>query len=270
MSKTILHIGTLKTGTTSFQKWFSDNETQLRAHHNVALFRGQWPDARELAAICINESRDTPATALNFFPARGTDEWRTWSANVAHEAASQHADAHAQGCDFVVSSEALCLLRHPEEVSRLADLFVGHDVAIIVTLRRPKDFLSSWKQHLNHDFFRRSNDKTSFAYVKRDTWLVDYEQLLAVYRDQFGTQNVHIVNYDEVLRNEGSVIPALARACFGTSDDLPQWSSYTLNRSKRPPRPPIKCLARPRHYARYYLWRARKKITRRLELRERE
>ena len=265
MNETILHIGTLKTGTTSFQKWFSDNEAHLHSQHNVALFRGQWPDARELAALCINTSRETPAIALNFFPQRGTDNWHTWSANVAHEIAVQQSDAHAQGCRFVVSSEALCLLRHPEEVSRLADLFTGSDVSIVVTLRRPKDFLSSWKQHLNHDFFRRSNDKTSFAYVKRDTWLVDYNQLLAVYGDQFGKQNIHVINYDEVLHNEGSVIPALARACIGTSDALPQWSSYTLNRSKRPPRPPIKGLARPRHYARYYLWRTKKRITQRRE-----
>ena len=265
MNETILHIGTLKTGTTSFQKWFSDNEVHLRDKHNVALFRGQWPDSRELAAICINDNRDTPATALNFFPARGSADWQSWSANIAADISRQQAEAHARGNRFVVSSEALCLLRRPEEISRLTELFGAADVTIIVTLRYPKDFLSSWKQHLNHDFFKRSKDKTSFAYVKRDSWLVDYEQLLMAYRNQFGRHKVHVISYDEALQLEGSVIPALARECIGTADDLPQWSSYMLNRSKRPPRPPIKGMARPRHYARYYLWKARKKLTQKRE-----
>ena len=82
MGRVILHIGTLKTGTTSFQRWFSDNESAIGDATGFRWFRGDFPDAREIAAACIDENRETPAMALGFFPARGTDEWSAWVRNV--------------------------------------------------------------------------------------------------------------------------------------------------------------------------------------------
>ena len=46
MGRVILHIGTLKTGTTSFQRWFSDNESAINAVTGCRWFHGAFPDAR--------------------------------------------------------------------------------------------------------------------------------------------------------------------------------------------------------------------------------
>lgn len=261
MGRVILHIGTLKTGTTSFQRWFSDNESAITTATGARWFRGAFPDAREVAAVCIDEGRQTPAMALGFFPERATPEWETWSSDVRRSIRHQiESSDHA----LVVSSEALCLLRSPTELQRLAEMFDPATTRIVLTLRSPEGFLSSWKQHLEHDFFRRSNDPTSFAYVGDDSWLVDYAQLREAYASVFA-HPLTVINYDEAMTRDGSIIPALINSFTDVAvADLPAWRDYRLNRSARPPRKPVKGLARPRHYARYWKWRVAQSIRHRL------
>ena len=253
MGRVILHIGTLKTGTTSFQRWFSDNETVISAATGCRWFRGAFPDAREIAAACIDDGRETPAMALGFFPERGSDAWCTWRDGVLESVRSQ---VDAAESPLVVSCEALCLLRTPDEMQRLVELFDPMTTDVVLTLRSPAGFLSSWKQHLEHDFFRRSNDPTSFAYVADDSWLVDYDALKRAYAETFHG-HFTVVDYDDCLARDGSIIPALVASFTDVDlDALPDWRNYHLNRSARPPRKPVKDLARPRHYLRWWKWRA--------------
>lgn len=261
MTRVILHIGTLKTGTTSFQKWFSDNEAHITAATGVRWFRGDFPDAREIAAACVDADRPTPAMALGFFPQRGTSEWHSWRTGV-----EQNLRRQIGGSDMpiMVSCEALCLLRTPDELARLAQLLPTESTEVIVTLRDPRGFLDSWKQHLEHDFFRRSTDPGSFAYVSDDSWLVDYDALTRAYKSTF-TKKFTVIDYDEAQSRDGSVIPSIVAAFTEVPiDDLPDWRGYRLNRSARPPRKPVRGLARPRHYARYYKWRAVQAVRHRL------
>jgi len=261
MGRVILHIGTLKTGTTSFQRWFSDNEAAITAATGARWFRGAFPDAREIAAACIDEGRQTPAMALGFFPERGTAEWQAWASDVRRSVSEQ---IEASDGTLVVSCEALCLLRTPTEMQRLAELFDPSTTRVVLTLRSPEGFLASWKQHLEHDFFRRSTDKTSFAYVGNDSWLVDYAQLRRVYESTFDTP-MTIIDYDEAMARDGSIIPALVASFTDVPlEDLPDFSTYRLNRSARTPRKPVKGLARPRHYTRYWKWKATQAIRHRL------
>lgn len=248
----ILHIGTLKTGTTSFQRWFSDHSAEITERHGFRWFTGFFPDARELAALCIDDNRETPAMALGFFPPRGTTEWESWAASVRANVAQQ---VNGSPTPIVVSCEALSLLRHDAELSRVTDLFPADTTRVVLCLRSPRGFLDSWKSHLEHDFFRRSNDPTSFSYVKEDSWLVDYESLTGAYRRRFGHDNVTIVDYDRAMAEHGSVVPALAATFLPADAALPEWRNYRLNKSTRPPRKPVKGLARPRHYLRYYTWK---------------
>jgi hypothetical protein len=253
MSRVILHIGTLKTGTTSFQKWFSDNEEAITAATGVRWFRSDFPDAREIAAACIDDDRETPAMALGFFPARGSDEWLAWRAEVERNVRLQ---VDAAESPIFVSCEALCLLRTATELARLANLFPADSTEIVLTIRRADGFLGSWKQHLEHDFFRRSNDPRSFAYVANDSWLVDYNGLIAAYKAVF-TGKFTTIDYDTALTRDGSVLPALIESFTAVpTANLPDWRNYRLNRSARPPRKPVRGLARPRHYVRYYKWKA--------------
>ena len=261
MGRVILHIGTLKTGTTSFQRWFSDNEKAITSVTGVRWFRGEFPDAREIAAACIDADRQTPAMALGFFPDRGTPQWDEWVAKVRDSVRSQ---IESSDQPLMVSCEALCLLRTPSEMARLAELFDPTTTGVVLTLRSPEGFLRSWKQHLEHDFFRRSSDPTSFAYVANDSWLVDYEGLRAAYGRAF-TQQVTVIDYDAETPKNGSIIPALiASFTDAPASSLPAWNSYLFNRSARPPRKPVKGLARPRHYARYWKWKTAQPLRNRL------
>ena len=253
MGRVILHIGTLKTGTTSFQRWFSDNEVAITAATGCRWFHGAFPDAREIAAACIDDGRETPAMALGFFPERGSNEWTAWHAGVIESVSSQVAAGDAP---IMISCEALCLLRTPTEMQRLAELFDPATTDVVLTLRTPPGFLSSWRQHLEHDFFRRSKDPRSFAYVEDDSWLVDYDSLKNAYTTCFRGRFT-VIDYDACLARDGSIIPALIATFTDASiDSLPEWRTYRLNRSARPPRKPVKGLARPRHYLRWWKWRA--------------
>lgn len=260
MTRVVLHIGTLKTGTTSFQRWFSDNESAITSLTGFRWYRGEFPDAREIAAACIDEDRQTPAMALGFFPTRPGAEWDTWRRGVLDNVRSQIAVSQQP---LYVSCEALCLLRAPSEIARLAGLFEPATTKIVLTLRNPRGFLDSWKQHLEHDFFRRSNDPTSFAYVHDDSWLVDYAALEAAYRAVFA--DMEVIDYDAALSHDGSIIPALAATFTDRPiDELPSWDTYRLNRSARPPREPVKGLARPRHYLRWYKWKTAEAVRQRV------
>lgn len=211
--------------------------------------------------MCLDDGRETPAMALGFFPQRGTDEWTSWAASVRDNVARQVA---ASETPIVVSCEALSLLRSDTELARLAAMFAPGSTRILLCLRSPEGFLRSWKSHLEHDFFERSNDPSSFAYVEPDTWLVDYDGLVGAYRRRYGADAVTVVDYDDALQRHGSVIPALAAAFFPDGATLPDWESYRLNKSSRPPRRPVKGLARPRHYVRYYTWKAAQAVKHRL------
>jgi hypothetical protein len=197
--------------------------------------------------------------ALGFFPSRDSDAWTTWRNNVIESVVSQ---VGAADTPIMISCEALCLLRTATEMQRLAELFDPATTDVVLTLRSPAGFLSSWRQHLEHDFFRRSNDPSSFAYVADDSWLVDYASLEAAYRAVF-TGRFTVIDYDTALARDGSIIPAIVASFTDVPlDALPDWRTYRLNRSARPPRQPVKGLARPRHYVRWWKW----KLTERLKV----
>ena len=144
---------------------------------------------------------------------------------------------------------------HPHRDATARRTLRPHNDRHRVDLRSPAGFLSSWRQHLEHDFFRRSSDPGSFAYVADDSWLVDYDALKGAYDGAFHGR-LTTIDYDSSLARDGSIIPALVATFTDVSlDSLPEWRTYRLNRSARPPRKPVKGLARPRHYIRWWKWR---------------
>ena len=256
MRQILLHIGTFKTGTTSFQHWFNDHSEFIYTATGVRWHQGQFPDSREIAAICLDAHKETPAMVYGFFPPRFSEEWFTWAAEVR---ANIQREIESSNNPILFSCEALCLLRTDSELERLKELFPADRTHIIVALRDPKDFLSSWRKHLRHDFYKKSKDPTSFAYVKKDSWLTDYEELHNAYLKHYG-EHITTINYDRAIALNGSIIPDLAGTFNVDHQTLPEWSNYFLNKSNRPPRQPMKGIARPIHYLRFYMWKAIMKL----------
>lgn len=261
MTRVVLHIGTHKTGTTSFQQWFRDNEPAITSACGATIYKGRLPDARELGALFINSDRETPDIRRRIQrgdnvdsgapPLRNTPEWNQLQREVT-ESLQEQLTAGSE--TFVVSSESLSLLRHRSEILRLAQIFPPEDTTVVVCLRTPEDFLSSWKRHLDRDFFEFSDDPTSFAYVNPDTWLVDYQQLLQAYQDVFGPDSVIVIDYDSAISKYKSTVAPVARTFCSDLSALPPWDSYVLNTKDNSPRKPISGISKPRHYRRYYVW----------------
>lgn len=262
MARLVLHIGTHKTGTTSFQRWFRDHRDEVHRLCGATIYDGVFRDARELGAICIDTDRETPGLHRRHtrgpdhpspMPVRGTAEWQQFVARVTD---SLHAQHRAATGAFVVSSESLSLLRRPAEIARLRTFLPDAEVSIVVCLRRPEDFLRSWKRHLDRDFFELNSDADSFANVRPDSWLVNYAEILRVWRAEFGDEAVHAIDYDDAVRTLGSTIPALLRHVAPDAGPWPAWDHYVLNTAGKAPRRPVRGVAAPRHWLRWWRWNA--------------
>ena len=214
-----VHIGTHKTGTTSFQHWLREHETELRQRFGLGVYQGAFPNNREVGLACARPERSLPT--------RGIEQWvdPEWRRHVASLVATQLAREE----DLVLSAEALSFLRHEDEVRRVAEMFGDRETLIIVALRNPEGFLQSWAGHLTRDGYRLSNDPSSFAYVGTDSWLVDFPALLSAYRNVFGMAKVRVIDYDDAHQRFGSVIPALMGEIVGVEAMIPEWSRARKN-----------------------------------------
>ncbi len=238
--RAIVHIGTHKTGSTSLQYWLTHNASQLEAHYGFGVYRPIHPNGRELALWCANPDRQIPT--IREIPEWQSPTWRTPSFGHMRSEIERDVDT------LVASNETLSLLRTPDEVERLRELFAPRRVEIILVTRRPTDFLRSWREQLIRDGFSESSDPTSFAYLNADSWLVDYDEILQSYRHVFGDDHVHHVDYDAALSRDSSIIPAVMAHVVGDTGNLPEWRDVRRNRGSR--RHPNDTVSRWRRVAR--------------------
>jgi hypothetical protein len=130
----------------------------------------------------------------------------------------------------------LSLLRHDDEVDALRQLLAPRTVRVAVCLRNPSDFLRSYRAMLA----RRREDPSlyaaSYRYVEPDSWLVDYDALLGVYRRVLGEDAVVAFPYEQALEEHGSTIPSVLSSLGIESDGLPPWEDHWRNESPASPR----------------------------------
>lgn len=221
----VLHIGTHKTGTTSIQHFLRDNEGLL------AAVDARYPPGMvlptshsELPLLAIRKERTWPARIR--FPETQHAGWL--AAARAHVRAQIAASARGT---LVYSHEDLSYIRFDDELSALHQTLAGLPVRVVVFLRAEADFLRSYGAQLEATGFETSDVPSSFAYVERDSWLVDYAALVTAYRRRFGEANVEVLDYDAAMLADGSAIPAFADALQIPRDSLPALDRYFLNRA---------------------------------------
>ena len=221
--KAILHIGTHKTGTTSFQHWLRIHRQRLSVEHGINVYQGLFHNNREIALLCADGSKQYPTM-------RRITEWNTepWQHRVRQHTLTEF---NRSSQTLVISSETLSFLRNPSELSALAELLSEHEVSIVVTLRQRDEYLRSWAEHLMRDGFALSDNPDSFAYVQPDSWLADYDSLLTAYRNQFGQDSVHIVDYEAEMETHESVIPGIMKHIVADTSNLPEWRGIFKNTS---------------------------------------
>ncbi|MEO7573743.1 MAG: sulfotransferase [Acidimicrobiales bacterium] len=236
--RVVLHIGTHKTGTTSLQHFLRDQDGGLLATVGAGYPPGfVLPEAHsELALLTVRPERTWPARIR--LP--GTQHPTWLAAAEAHVREQLSASPHQT---LVYSHEDLSYLRSAGEIEHLRHLLRGPEVQIVVFLREPAALLRSYREQLSAMEFELSDEPSSFAYVAPDSWLVDYDALLGAYRRGFGEDNVHVIDYDEVVRCGGSVIPAFAQLLGIASASLPSLDQYFRNRTGTQRRPTDEQLA---------------------------
>lgn len=225
LHRCIVHIGFHKTGTTSIQHFLRTKREKLGGL-GIHFFAGAHFDGNhvELHAATMRPDRTSTfrvKSGLTF----GDEYYRRTADRIAGFVQKTGNET------ALFSAEGLSLLCHADETERLAGMLPA-DVSIVAYLRNREDYLRSHARQIARSGQAQAHDKASHAYFGPDSWLVDYEYRLSAYRATFGAPNVHVVDYDEAVARDGSVIPSFLRL-LGVSDVFAakDWRDIRLNRS---------------------------------------
>lgn len=217
MTRALLHIGTPKTGTTSFQAWASTNRLLLERAAHTRAYRGLFGGNHfEFGLLCKRQSRNGFGELP--FPDWCLPEWRTQARNHIRLEIDR---AKSAGQDFLVSSEVISLLRHDDELERLSQLLEGLETRAVAVVREPNSFLDSWRRQLGPGGW--SAHPSSAGYTEPDSWLVDYPAMSETFDRAFGAGALRVVSYEEELERHGTVIPAIVEG-LGIDEAASSWS----------------------------------------------
>lgn len=225
MAAALVHIGTHKTGTTSFQHWAHENHIAL-LERGIRVFQGRY-DVTDVALplLCTRSNRSIPPQ--RFIIDSRLDEWRADMTNYV--TAQVDHPAH----DLLISAEDLSLLRFPDEVEKLVDLLAPRAVRVAVCLRDPDDFLRSYRAEMDRLGEPASKYPSSHTYYGADTWLTQWDDMLATWRSVLGDANVRTVSYEGAMTEHGSTIPGVLDALGVSPLDVPSWEAYRTNVTAR-------------------------------------
>jgi len=208
-----LHLGTHKTGSTSIQAALSNTHPRLVASGLEPYMGGVTPKAQSRVGRSFNS---WPLAHAVLRPeVQTTKRLRLLSLSPLSEAdvlAQFAAKIHVSDCpEHVVSAEAFCFLRQPQEQRRLmavlSDLF--EVVTPIVVLRETAGWRHSYSGQLDRAGLRPQLDALPPQQRPDGEWYYDQDAIQAFWTI-FGT--VAVINYDDVVGADGSVLPAFYRA----------------------------------------------------------
>lgn len=228
MRRLLLHVGTHKTGTTSFQRALVDHREKLawnglfiavqstrrgRAHANCSDFanlnlRRSLRTGRRIVGLdATPDTRDRIAGL-------------TWLRAVVPPV----------GGDVLVSAEALCFARTRAEKQRFkaAVRFAGFDDAVIILTTRRID---EWRASMTAEIAKRVEQVDGVPDVGDGTdnvlgdWVFDLDAIRSFWSD-FG--ELREIDFDAAVAADGSVIPSLLEACDQPRDRVN--ADYRLNR----------------------------------------
>ncbi|MEL0438410.1 hypothetical protein [Phycobacter sp. K97] len=220
-----LHVGTHKTGTTSFQAALCSMAPQLRRTgfevlHGKPIARKGSANAFLLANCFIRPSLKTSPRLLRNAPL--PDEANT---NRVMAGLTKMVEA-STARDFVISSEEFCLLRTPEEATllrhHLTPLF--SEIVPILCLRSKEAWAASRENQLKKTSVTPLLEEVSDAESTNGSWYYQTDELRAFWE---GIGDLIVIDYDAVLQRDGSVFPALFGAIGQTPPDT---SKEWLNR----------------------------------------
>ena len=230
MSTALLHIGVPRTGTTSFQQWIYEHRSMLKASRGITLHDSFIPHVRKAQMhpelLLLSQRPEHDCVSKQKIENWETEAWQRGARE--HVAAAVKSDAET----MMFTHEGLFLLRQPDEVERLASLLAPREIRVAVCLREPQSFLRSYQAQMRRNEIPLSADPTSSLYMEDDSWLVDWAELLRVWRSVLGESNVVAIDYEQAMLEFGSTTQPVLEAFGINTDGFPAMNSLHSNRSR--------------------------------------
>ena len=186
--KLILHIGTEKTGTTSFQQWAAANRDGLDAQgvfHSRVLGR-----INHIGVYLYALPPETDDEGFFQFGLSTLADRKTFQADLPGRLEAEVKQARDRGCHTFLISNEHChsRLRTAEAVARLRDLLAANfdDIKVMCSLRPQIDVAVSLTSTVSRTFNRV--DREWFQKVTAQDHYYDYDALEHLWRDVFGPQ----------------------------------------------------------------------------------
>jgi hypothetical protein len=176
--------------------------------NGLSLFRGRHKDGSNHLELHLAALRDGVDTlSRRKWPHACGDAYRREVAERIGRFLGERTTPHA-----VFSNEGLSLLRHPDELERLAALLgaANEPVRIILYLRNRGDFLRAYETQIRKVRARvPSTDPGSALYVGPDAWTADFDALAAAYASCFGHERIIVLESEDLLAEVAGGIDAL-------------------------------------------------------------
>ena len=220
MPRAIVHIGTHKTGTTTFQRWA---ELEREGLQRATGFRYCRPMHRERFTSIASHFEFALASIRPERFIQPKQMVRDWDQPEFAVRFAAHLDRELDGEDLMISSEDLSFIRHPDEVERLRQLLPGYDLEFVVVRRDPDGFLRSYRRWMEHQSIAPSPDPESPFHLGPDAWILDTSPLSGLF------PGLRWVDYDEAMAAQGSIIPALLEGMGFDPSTVPNWRVPALN-----------------------------------------
>ena len=229
MKQLFLHIGTHKTGSTSLQNYLFDHEEHLN-QKGFALYKGLHKERNHIELYLASMRYDRDSFAKQGMTHIVFDE--QYTDKIAKRV--QDFISLCNESNIILTTEGLSLLRQQDEIDRLLRILDcdGVEITVILYLRNREDYLKSYKQQFLKKKGRvPSRDYWSALYVERDTWLLDYETLISIYKQSVGENRVVVIDYDKEMKVVGNTIPSFLKVIGIDPENERDISSYFCNRT---------------------------------------
>ena len=209
MRRLIIHLGTHKTGSSSFQQFMVEQADWLRAHGIEPYLEVRpealaGPNAVSIAHDLLRADAVTTPRFNRKVPAPSRQRLRATARHVRWML------AQAEGRDLLISAEAFDFFRTPAEAQALR-LVAGPGVAIVplVALREDAAWRRSWRAQIARTPDLSPADLAAPDFPLPAPWWFDRAAILGFWR---GVGPLIEVDYDAALAADGDVIPALLAA----------------------------------------------------------
>lgn len=227
-----MHGGQHRTGSTSLQLYLKDH-TSFLAEQGFYICRANDfapHTAGDDTVNCFTLPRLMLRPEL-LSPMRLNRTLRVITAGAAHRArvqANLFLRSRPQS-KIIISAEAFAFLRTPEERQAFDQVFGDMQLRTLLFLRHPDAWLRSWESLLRKWGYQVEALGQGIFDLSSTSWMVDHQAI----RSFFPAQTT-FASYEQVVQEEGSVIPAFLRFLGIDPQKAPPWNRYFVNASQPP------------------------------------